>query len=372
MRIAIVAPPWLPVPPVGYGGTEAVLDTLARGLKSAGHDVILCTTGDSTCDVEKRWVFEKAVGIGAGGSVTEIRHVLHAYENARDADIVHDHTLAGPLYSAALPGVRVVTTNHGPFNEELIDFYRAIAPRVPVIAISHHQASTAIGVPISATIHHGVDLDRFPVGGGRGGYALFLGRMHPGKGVDVAARVARAAGMPLTIAGKMREPDEIAYFDERVRPLLGGAVTYVGEVDGAAKLELIGEATCLLNPILWPEPFGMVMIEALACGTPVVTTHFGAAPEIVEDGLVGSVVTTEEELTRALVRVGEFDRSACRKLVVERFSAEHMVAEHVALFERVLARRPGSYVGAALPGTVLPGAAPPGAVLPGAVLPGAA
>ena len=226
MRIAIVAPPWLPVPPPAYGGTENTLDTLARGLQKAGHEVLLCTTGDSTCPVERTWVFEQSIGVGSGTSVDEIRHVTHAYGALKGVDVVHDHTLVGPLYSAAFPHLPVVTTNHGPFNEDLIDVYRAVAGRVPVIAISHHQASTAQDVPIAAVIHHGVDLDEYPVGAGGGGYALFLGRMHPGKAPHVAARIAREAGYPLLIAAKMREPEEHAYFDAKVRPLLGGDVTY--------------------------------------------------------------------------------------------------------------------------------------------------
>ena len=203
MRIAIVAPPWLPVPPPAYGGTENTLDTLARGLKRAGHDVLLCTTGDSTCPVERTWVFEKSIGVGSGTSVDEIRHVTHAYGQLDDVDVVHDHTLVGPLYSASFPRLPVVTTNHGPFNADLIGLYRAVADRVPVIAISRHQASTAQDVAVAAVIHHGIDVDDYPAGPGGGGYALFLGRMHPGKAPHVAARIAREAGFPLRIAAKI-------------------------------------------------------------------------------------------------------------------------------------------------------------------------
>jgi glycosyltransferase involved in cell wall biosynthesis len=228
----------------------------------------------------------------------------------------------------------VVTTNHGPFNAELIDHYRVLAERISVIAISHHQASTATDVPVAAVIHHGVGLDDFPVGPGGGGYALFLGRMHPGKAPHVAARIAREAGFPLRIAAKMSEPAERAYFESMVRPLLGEDVTFIGEVDRQAKLELLAGADCLLNPIAWPEPFGMVMIEALACGTPVITTPFGAAPEIVEDGVVGYVRADEAGLVSAITRVHEIDRGACRRIVEERFSVEVMVAKHVAVYER--------------------------------------
>jgi glycosyltransferase involved in cell wall biosynthesis len=334
VRIAIVAPPWLSVPPPAYGGTENVLDALARGLKRAGHDVVLCTTGDSTCPVQRTSVFKKSIGVGSGSSVDEIRHVLHAYDQIQGADVVHDHTLVGPLYSASFPRLPVVTTNHGPFNAELIDLYRVLAERISVIAISHHQASTATDVPVAAVIHHGVGLDDFPVGPGGGGYALFLGRMHPGKAPHVAARIAREAGFPLRIAAKMSEPAERAYFESMVRPLLGEDVTFIGEVDRQAKLELLAGADCLLNPIAWPEPFGMVMIEALACGTPVITTPFGAAPEIVEDGVVGYVRADEAGLVSALTRVHEIDRGACRRIVEERFSVEVMVAKHVAVYER--------------------------------------
>lgn len=337
LRIGILAPPWLPVPPPAYGGTENVLNALARGLQAAGHDVTLCTVGDSTCPVTTASVFEHAIGVGAGNSVHEIRHVIHAYEAVRDLDVVHDHTLVGPLYSAAFPDLPVVTTNHGPFNADLNDLYRILSGRVPVIAISQHQASTAVDIPIAAVIHHGVCLDDFPVGRGGGGYAMFLGRMHPAKAPHLAAEIARSAGIPLTIAAKMREPEERAYFDAMVRPLLGTDVTYVGEVDHLGKLELLAGADSLLNPIVWPEPFGMVMIEALACGTPVVTTGHGAAAEIVEDGVVGFIRRDRAGLVKALGRVQEIDRAACRARVEERFSVERMVADHVGVYRRVIA-----------------------------------
>jgi glycosyltransferase involved in cell wall biosynthesis len=350
VRIAIVAPPWLPVPPPAYGGTENVIDALARGLERAGHHVLLCTTGDSTCPVERTSVFATAIGVGSGSSVDEIRHVIHAYDSLDDIDVVHDHTLVGPLYSAAFPGVPVVTTNHGPFNAELVDLYRVLAPRVPVIAISRHQASTAGDVRVAAVVHHGVDVADFPVGRGEGGYAVFLGRMHPGKAPHIAARIAREAGFPLRIAAKMHEPAERAYFDSMVRPLLGEDVIFVGEVDRDAKHELLANAACLLNPIAWPEPFGMVMIEALACGTPVLTTNLGAAPEIVEDGVVGFVRADPNALVAALGRVAEIDRAACRRRVVDNFSVENMVEGHLAVYARAIARHAAVPIKVAMPG----------------------
>jgi glycosyltransferase involved in cell wall biosynthesis len=339
MRIAIIAPPWVPVPPPAYGGTEAVLDALATGLQAVGHDVLLFATGDSTCQVPTAWTLPSAVGTVGMGPATEINHVVHAFAAVQDwgADLVHDHTLVGPLYANRFP-VPVVTTNHGPFDGELGPYYRVIGPKVPIVAISDHQASTAQATPIAAVIHHGIDTTSHQVGAGRGGYALFLGRMTPEKGVHVAARVARAAGLPLKIVAKRREPAEQAYFDQAVAPLLGCGVEYLGEVGGTEKIRLLGDALCLLNPVQWPEPFGMVMIEALACGTPVVATPCGSVPEIVDDRVTGFVRTTEAGLVDALHQVGEIDRALCRRSADERFTAARMVTEHLSLY-RQLSRR---------------------------------
>jgi len=339
MRIALIAPPWLPVPPSAYGGTESVLDTLARALREAGHDVVLATTGDSTCPVERTWVYEHGM-MGEPGSVSvELRHVLHAYAAVGDVDVVHDHTIAGPVVSAAFPGVPVVTTNHGPFTDDAVAIYRSIAPRVAIVAISHDQASRAQGVPIARVIHHGLNVAEFPFGDGAGGYLAFLGRMSPTKGVREAIEIARGAGAPLLIAAKMQEPSEREYFDAVVSPRLGGDVRYLGNLGHADKLELLAHAVALVDPIRWPEPFGLCMIEALACGTPVLVTPRGAAPEIVDDGVTGFVRPGVGELTSLVPRVASLDRHACRAAAESRFSAERMASAHVALYEEVLSRR---------------------------------
>jgi glycosyltransferase involved in cell wall biosynthesis len=185
-------------------------------------------------------------------------------------------------------------------------------------------------------IHHGIAVEEFPLGAGRGGYALFLGRLHPNKGAHVAARVARAAGIPLRIAGRLSEPLELEYFAAQVKPLLGRDVEYVGELSDEAKRTALGDATCLLNPIAWPEPFGMVMVESLACGTPVVTTHQGAAPEIVRAGVAGFVCDDEESLVAAIRRIDEIDRAGCREFVATHFSVTRMVQDHLALYQRII------------------------------------
>lgn len=341
MRIALIAPPWVAIPPLAYGGTEAVVDGLARALDAAGHEVLLFATGDSTCPVPRSWSYDTALGVAAARPASELHHVVNAYDwIAGEADVVHDHTLAGPVYARGFANIPVVTTNHGPFDSELGDYYRAIASRVPVIAISRHQASTAVRTPIAAVIHHGVDVAGFPVGDGAGGYAAFVGRMSPDKGVHTAIAVARSAGVPLRIACKMQEPAELAYFRTVIEPQLGGDVEYLGEVGGHDKLALLGGARCLLNPIAWPEPFGMVMIEALACGTPVVATPMGAVGEIVDDGITGFVRAGPAELALAVLAAADLDRLACRRTVVERFSIARMAEHHVRLYRSVVEARP--------------------------------
>lgn len=337
MRIVLVASPWLPVPPRAYGGTERVVDTLARGLAEAGHDVLLWTTGDSTCPVRRRWVFPRATGVAAARADLELHQVKAAYEAAaaEGADLIHDHTLAGPVYAEHVAPAPIVVTAHGPFDDRLGGLYREFADRLALVAISHHQATTAVTAPIAAVIHHGVDPREFAIGAGDGGYALFLGRMVPEKGVDRAIGVARRAGVPLIVAAKLSEPHEYDYFEARVRPRLGRGVDFIGEVDAADTVDLLGRATCLLNPIAWPEPFGMVMIEALACGTPVVATPCGAAPEIVDEGITGFIRADEDGLAEALGLAASLDRRACRRALETRFSQRRMVADHVALYERV-------------------------------------
>jgi glycosyltransferase involved in cell wall biosynthesis len=268
----------------------------------------------------------------------ELQHVAAAYDAVAGCDVVHDHTLTGPLWGARRPGLRICTTNHGPFDKALISLYREIADDVEVIAISHHQARTAIGVRIAAVIPHGLALEHLPLGDGRGGYLAFLGRMHPDKGVDTAIAVARTLGAPLAIAAKMREPLELAYFRDRIAPLLGGEIEYVGEVAAHDKAAFLGSATCLVNPIAWPEPFGLVMAESLATGTPVVATPCGAAPEIVDHGVTGFLGSDVASLAAAVARVGDLDRARCRRVAEERFSADRMVQDHLRLYRQSAAQ----------------------------------
>jgi glycosyltransferase involved in cell wall biosynthesis len=336
MRIGIVAPPWFPVPPQGYGGIEAVVHTLSLALQRAGHEVVLAASSDSTSLVPMVPGLPESEPEALGLTLTEMRFVSLAYDALGDMDLIHDHTVGGPLYRHRPPGVPIAATVHGPFIPEMLDVYRSAAKDTSIVAISRHHASMATGVEIAAVIHHGLDPGSIPVGTGHGGYACFLGRVHPTKGIVEAILTARDAGIPIKIAAKMREPAEQAYFDLMVRPLLGTDAEYLGELGSAEKHELLGGAVALVNPIQWNEPFGMVMIEALATGTPVIATPRGSAPEIVEDGITGYLGIDHLGLVDALLRAAALDRAACRTAVEGHFSAERMATEHLALYRRML------------------------------------
>lgn len=341
MRIGLVAPPWIPVPPPAYGGTESVIDNLARGLRRLGHEVVLFTVGDSTSPVERIALFDHGVE-PIGQSVAEAAHVVAAYDALRDVDVIHDHTMLGPLLAAraGLPLPPVVTTNHGPFTDLTVPLFRAIARGAWVVAISHDQARRARNVPIAAVIHHGIDLHRYREGPGGGDELVFVGRMSPDKGVADAVRVAHATGRPLRIVSKMREPAERAYFDAAVRPLLSGGDVEVEELGLDERVEVVGRAAGLVNPIAWPEPFGLVMAESLAVGTPVLARRRGAAPEIVTSGRTGFLFDDVAAGARAVADLVALDRRHCRQVAESHFSLERMAREHERFYERILAGPP--------------------------------
>ena len=339
VRIGIIAPPWAPIPPELYGGIEQAVDCLCRGLVAAGHEVELFATGDSTCPVPTKWLLEHSEGTRIGFTVPELRHVLAGYETVTGCDLIHDHTMVGPVYAAALTDIPVVTTIHGPLNVELIDLYRRIADRVPLIAISHAQLLADPGLKVAGVIHHGVDVDDFPEGQGKGDYCMYLGRMVAEKGAHRAVLAAREAGIPILLAGKMREPWETAYFESHIEPLLGDGVEYLGEVPYEEKVRLLSDAKATLFPIRWNEPFGLVMLESLACGTPVLAFSEGAAPEVVADGRTGWLCRDESDMAVRLRAIDEIDRADCRKDVAARFSTARMTRDHLDLYERVLSSR---------------------------------
>jgi glycosyltransferase involved in cell wall biosynthesis len=337
MRIGMIAPAWLPIPAPAYGGTETVVDTLTRGLRDAGHSVLLVCHPDSTCDVERRSVIPAEDAVRMGRASIELEHAIGAYELVQRCDVVHDHTLAGPPLSRRYSRLPVVATNHMPFTRTMTAIFGASCPPAALVAISHSHAESST-VPIAGVVHHGVDLADFPMGDGSGGYVAVLSRMAPEKGVHRAIALAMAAGVPLRVAAKMREPRERAYFEEFVQPLLGGDIEYIGEVDAAGKRRLLADATALLNPIDWAEPFGMAMVEAMACGTPVVGSALGAAPEIVEHGVTGFLGDTDDELVAGLGAVSRIDREACRRRVADHFSVGRMTEGYLQVYRDQIQR----------------------------------
>jgi glycosyltransferase involved in cell wall biosynthesis len=343
VRIAILSPVWFPVPPTGYGGIEWVVSLLADGLADAGHDVTLFASGESSTRAELVAVYQEAPSLDIGKTTPELRHALACYERAEEFDIVNDHS--GPLAAVIGGAVEtpVVHTVHGPLVGPDGDLYATIArvsPGVGLISLSLNQRKPRPELPWVANCHNALDLDAYPVNPERGEYLLFLGRMSADKGCHRAVEVALEAGLPLKIAGKMREPPEQAYFEENVAPHLGNGIEYLGETSHAKKVALLQSARATLFPIEWEEPFGLVMIESMACGTPVIATRWGAVPEVIEHGRSGIVVDDYREMAAALDAADRLEPLECRRAVEESFSAERMVADYLAAYEAVLARVP--------------------------------
>jgi glycosyltransferase involved in cell wall biosynthesis len=344
MKIGLLSPVWFPVPPSGYGGIEWVVAVLADGLAEAGHEVTLFASGDSRTKAALVSVYAVAPSEKIGTSLTELHHALACYERADEFDVVNDHS---GLPAAALGGAvatPVVHTVHGPLSGEARLVYEQVArvsPGVGLISISLNQRRPAPELPWVANCPNAIDLDAYPFDPDRGDYLLFLGRMSADKGCHRAIEVARKAELPLKIAGKMREPLEKEYFEAMVRPALGWGMEYLGEVSHEEKVSLLQHARATLFPISWEEPFGLVMIESMACGTPVIATRFGAVPEVIEHGRSGLIVDDHLEMVGAIADADRLDPHELRRFVEEHFSPRRMVQDYIAAYETVVARVPG-------------------------------
>ena len=338
MRIAVLAPPWFAVPPTGYGGIEWIVSLLADGLTTRGHDVTLFASGDSRTKAKLAAVFERAPSELIGRSLPELEHVLSCYERAYDFDVINDHT--GPL-AAGLGGLvstPVVHTIHGPLDAELGGVYeslRTVSSNVGLISISLNQRRPKPDLNWVANIPNALDLEHYPCKPHRGDYLLFLGRFNHEKGAHRAVAVAMELGLPLKMAGKMREQREQEYFAEFVEPHLGNGIEYLGEVNHGTKVELLQNARATLFPIEWEEPFGLVMIESMACGTPVIATRHGAVPEVIGDGTGGVIVDHWQGIAAALERADAIDPVDCRRYAEERFAPERMVADYERAYKEM-------------------------------------
>jgi len=334
VRIALVSTPFAAVPPRGYGGTELVVHELARGLSAAGHQVTLFATGDSL-GPDVRWLFERPVW--PPEEQAELRHcAAAAVAIARERfDVVHVHAPAMLALADGL-GAPVVYTLHHARDERLTRRY-ARRTEVAYVAISSRQAALEPELACQV-VHHGLDPSRHPPGDGRRDDAVFLGRLSPCKGPEVAIEAARAAGVPIRLAGEVHPADATPAWTRRLRAALElPRVEHVGAVGGARKLELLGGARALLMPIRWEEPFGLVMIEAMLCGTPVIAFPRGAAPEIVDEGLTGFLVDGPQEMADVLGQLDGFDRVTCRRRAVARFGAARMVREYERVYRQAAA-----------------------------------
>jgi glycosyltransferase involved in cell wall biosynthesis len=339
VRIALLAPTWFAVPPARYGGIEWVVSHLADGLVEHGHDVTLFAAGESRTKAHLVTSYDEAPSFRIGHALPDLHHCLTCLERAGDFDVINDHS--GPLGCAL--GQVVATpfchTVHGPLRGEPGDVYAQIArvcPRVRLISLSEDQRSPLPGLPWLATCHNAIDLDDYPFDPGDDGYLLFLGRMSPDKGAHHAVRIARETGVPLKLAGKMHEREEVEHFDATVRPFLGGDIEYVGEVSHDEKVRLLQRAMLTVFPIQWPEPFGLVMIESMACGTPVLATALGSVPEVVADGRSGITAPSVDELILRVADAARLDRRGVRAVAEERFSSARMVADYEAAYTALL------------------------------------
>jgi len=335
LEIALVSTSAVSTPPDTYGGTELIVSELARELLELGHQPTVFATGDSGCAGVLRWTIDRPTW--PPETLTELRHVAFAWTEiaASPFDVVHvNHPLAVPF--CRLVERPTVATVHHDRDESLARHY-AQYPENAYVAISERQRELSPRVPFCAVIRHGLAVDRYPAGSGDGGYCAFLGRFAPEKGPHLAIDAARRAGKPIRLAGDAH-PAERAYFDRELAPRLGEpGVAWLGEVDEARKLALLVGAACLLFPIQWEEPFGLVMIEAMLVGTPVVAFPGGSVAEVIDEGITGYVVRSIDEMAARVRAVDGFDRTRCRERARERWNASRMAREHVELYRRVVA-----------------------------------
>ncbi|HLY30097.1 MAG TPA: glycosyltransferase family 4 protein [Ktedonobacterales bacterium] len=341
MRIAQVAPLHVSTPPKRYGGTERVIANLTESLVRMGHDVTLFASGDSHTSARLNAQVPQALGFGAGidAQAYHIAELREVFRQAHQFDIIHSH-----LDYLTLPFVRSVSTPtvvtlHGRLDPpEYQRVFRAY-PQANLIAISASQRAILPDVNWLATIHHGIDVHSFPYSPLPGKYLVFIGRTAPEKGAEHAIAIAIAAGIPLKIAAKV-DPKDRAYFEQRVRPLLDHPlIEFIGEVDEDEKRQLMRDALALLLPIVWAEPFGMVFIESLACGTPVLTRPYGSAPELLVDGVTGFLRRTDEELVAATQQIATLSRAQCRLYAEQHFDRQLMATRYVESYRTALATR---------------------------------
>jgi glycosyltransferase involved in cell wall biosynthesis len=342
-RIAMLAPPWIPIPPPGYGGIEFVLALLCDALVARGHDVELFTTPGSTSRAKVRPLLDGPHPESIERSLFEADHVGRAFDafdvaanRGEPFDVVHDHSGYTALAMADRQSAPFVHTVHGPFDDDATPYYGTHGGKGGLVCISQAQARSApAGANVTAVVHNPIDVQSWPVGHQKEPWLLWLGRIVPEKGPHLAIQVARETGRPLVLAGPV-QPRHERFFANEIAPHIDDrTIRYVGEVGGARKQRLFADAFAFLMPIRWPEPFGMVIVEALAAGTPVLAFAHGAAPEIVERGVNGFLVNDEHEMAAMVERAGDISPEACRRSA-ERFLPDRVAAGYEAVYRAAI------------------------------------
>ncbi len=336
MRIALIAPPFIAVPPEDYGGTELFVAHLAEGLHQAGVEVVVYANGESRVNVERRWIYEQAqwpIKQGEHAWLRELNHATWAFRDACEhCDILHVQSAPGLALSRFTDRPTVLTL-HGPHDQKLSEFY-AYYPNAHYVCISNAQCEQET-MPKMRTIHHGIDLSQYRLVEHKQSYLSFIGRIAPIKGTHTAIEVAKRTGIPLKIAGDV-QPMYREYFENKIKPEIDGKlVEYVGLADLKAKNELLSNSMAMLFPIQWNEPFGLVMVEAMACGTPVLAMPGGSVPEVVRDGVSGYICRTIREMVQR-VRSLNIRPDLVRNYVEENFAIERMAREYLTLYRDVL------------------------------------
>ncbi len=334
LRIAVLAPVAWRVPPRGYGPWEQFASLLTEGLAARGVDVTLFATADSETRGRLSSVVERgyAEDPGVEPKVVECLHIAHAFERADEFDLIHNGFDFLPLTYSALVATPVLTTIHGFSSPRILPVYQRYDATTAYVAIS--DADRHPSLDYVATIHHGIDTDAFSLHPAPVGYLLFFGRIHPDKGAAEAIAVARRAGLPLVLAGIVQDQ---RYFDESVAPFLDGdRVSYIGPVPAARRSEVLGGARALLHLIDFEEPFGYSVVEAMACGTPVIAFRRGSMPELIDDGATGFLVDGVDAAVAAVASAGDVDRPRIRRQAVERFGLDTMIDRYIDAYSVVI------------------------------------
>ncbi|GAB6273809.1 MAG: glycosyltransferase family 4 protein [Peptococcaceae bacterium] len=350
MRIAMVVPPWFKVPPDGYGGIEVIVSLLTDGLVLKGHEVTLYSIASSVTKAHLHKIFDEEMKSCLDKPPSSflnvaLTHALGSYLDIsrHEYDLIHDHTWKEGLCCATFTGIPVVHTLHGPFDEENKKFYRLFEnqSKVHFITISNHQQVSFPGLNYSGTVYNGIKFDKYPYSEDKEDYFFYIGRFNAEKAPHLACEAAKKLGKRLILAGKVHEKAEVNYFNQYIKPYLNADITYIGELGhwSEEKMRLFSRGKAYLYPIQWEEPFGITMVEAMACGTPVIVFKRGSAPEVVDHNVTGFVVDTMEEFIGAAKQVDMIDPRKCRERVEKMFTDKIMVDNYERLYMKALVKQ---------------------------------